>query len=104
MKKVMFALMALVLSASVVGATAVRALDVKPASVNTAVNVIDEKVKIKPEELPETVKATLKGQEYSGWEISSAYKNTESSTYEVELKKATEVMTVKFDKDGKPVE
>jgi hypothetical protein len=100
MKKVMFAIMALVFSASVVGAATIQAFGVK----TSIITVDDQKVKIKPEELPDAVKTALKGQDYTGWEINSAYKFSESGTYEVELKKAAETKTVKFDKDGKAID
>ena len=57
--------------------------------------------KIKAEDLPETVKTTLNGDEYTGWLIQSAYKIKSKDQYEVELKKGAETKTVKLDKDGK---
>lgn len=99
MKKVMFALLAFLLSASVVSASTVLVSD--DAGI---VRVVDEKVKIKPEELPEAVKVALNSPDYTGWQINAAYKHTEKEIYEVELKNGTEVNTVKFDKNGKKVE
>jgi hypothetical protein len=60
----------------------------------------EDKLKIKKEELPETVKKTLEGEAFKGWALTNAYKMN-NSEYEVELKKGTNVQTVKFDKDGK---
>jgi hypothetical protein len=99
MKKVMFALLAFLLSASVVSAATVSVSDN-----SVTVNVVDEKVKIKPEELPDAVKMALNSPDYTGWQINAAYKYSETEIYEVELKNGTEVTTVKFDKDGKKVE
>ncbi len=64
----------------------------------------DEKVKIKSEELPDGVKKALEMQDYRGWLIDSAFKNTAKETYEVHLKNGAETKVVKFDKDGKKVE
>jgi hypothetical protein len=69
----------------------------------SVVQMADEKIKIKNEELPEAVKKTLAGDEYKGWEVSNAYMYKESGTYEVEVKKGTELKTFKFDKEGKLV-
>ncbi len=100
MKKVMFALLALVFSASIASAATISATDVK----TSIVKADDEKVKIKTEELPDAVQTALKGQDFTGWEITSAYKHTETGTFEVELKNAAEVKTVKFDKDGNTID
>ncbi len=74
-----------------------------PAVKSGIMRTVDEKVKIKPEELPEAVRTKLSGDAYKGWEVSTAYMYKESKTYEVELKKSGETKTVKFDKDGKEV-
>lgn len=60
----------------------------------------EEKVKIKKEELPEAARKTLEGDAFKGWEITNAYK-LKNGEYEVEIKKADSVQTLKFDKDGK---
>jgi hypothetical protein len=91
MKKVIFALLALTVSASVVSASTIKSND--PTSV---VNVIDEKVKISPEELPDAVKAALNSPDFTGWQINAAYKYTESGMYEVELKNGEEMTSIKF--------
>lgn len=96
MKKVLFALLAVIVSMSVVSATTISANDN-----SSVVNTIDEKVKIKPEELPDAVKTALSAPDYTGWQISQAYKITDQDAYEVELKNGAEVKVVKFDKDGK---
>ena len=99
MKKVMFALLALTVSASVVSASTIKSND------GTAiVNVLDEKVKISPEELPDAVKAALNSPDFTGWQIAAAYKYTESGMYEVELKNGDETTSIKFDQDGKQVQ
>ncbi|MDV3309035.1 MAG: hypothetical protein LOY03_09485 [Cyclobacteriaceae bacterium] len=99
MKKVLFALLAIMGSVSVMTATA------NVADVNAIVAALeDEKMQIQPEELPDAVKAALNSEDYTGWQISAAYKYAEKDIYEVELKKGEEVATVKFDKDGQKVE
>lgn len=66
----------------------------------------DQKSTIKADSLPAPVKATLKGADYAGWEVASAteVKSAKAPYYEIQLKKGTEVKTVKLDKDGKKVE
>lgn len=96
MKKVLFALLAVIVSMSVVSATTISTNDN-----SSVVNTVDEKVKIKPEELPDAVKTALSAPDYTGWQISNAYKITDQDAYEVELKNGAEVKVVKFDKDGK---
>ena len=63
-----------------------------------------EKVKIKPEQLPEAVKTTLKGDDYKGWTAYTAYHDTVKNYYEVELRKGSETKSLKFDADGKKVD
>ncbi len=99
MKKVVFALIAVVASGAVVNATTVAV-----STTNGVTKTQEEKVKIKAEELPEEVKTALKGEEYKDWEISQAYKYTTTEHYEVELKNAAETKTVKFDKDGNVID
>jgi len=99
MKKVLFALLAIMGSVSVISATANVMNDNA-----TVVALEDEKMQIQPEELPDAVKAALNSEDYTGWQISAAYKYAEKDIYEVELKNGEEVATVKFDKDGQKVE
>jgi len=64
----------------------------------------EEKVKIKPEELPAAVRTTLQSEDYTGWTIDNAYKYPVSGTFEVQMKKGGESRVFKFDKDGKKIE
>ena len=62
-----------------------------------------EKTKITFAELPDAVQKTLKGESYSGWEVTNVYQITKADTgkeYEVELKKNQETQTVLFNADG----
>ncbi len=70
---------------------------------NNRVVVQDEKEKINADQLPETVKTTLSGEEYKDWTVSAAYHLKSSDQYEVELSKDGETKTVKLDKDGKVI-
>ncbi|HEY9006021.1 hypothetical protein [Ohtaekwangia sp.] len=101
MKKVMFVLFALV--AGVGFANAQVSSDPAPAATQST-QMQDEKTKIKAEELPQTIKKALEGEDYRGWLINAAYHNKAKNTYEVELKNGAETKTVKFDKDGKKVD
>ena len=99
MKKLMFAFIALLGSVAFVSANGISySINQTPAAQQ------DEKVKIKPEELPEGVKKALEMQDYRGWLVDAAYKETAKETYEVHLKNGAETKIVKFDKDGKKVE
>jgi len=99
MKKVMFALVA-----SLISGAAVYAQEAQTPS-NAAVAVEQEqKVKIKSEELPEAVKKSLEAQEYKGWLINAAYHTASTDTYTVELKNGAETKTIKFNKDGKKID
>lgn len=97
MKKVLFALFAFMVSASVVSA---NTIDMN----NETVLVQDDKVKIQPEELPEAVKTALNSEDYVGWQIAAAYKHADGETFEVELKNDAETKTVKFDKEGNKID
>ncbi|HEY5916843.1 MAG TPA: hypothetical protein VIU13_05555 [Chryseolinea sp.] len=97
MKKLMFALIALLGSVAFVSANVIT-YSQTPAAQQ------DEKVKIKPEELPEAVKKALEMQDYRGWLVDAAYKDSKTENYEVHLKNGAETKIVKFNKDGKKVE
>ena len=99
MKKLMFAFIALLGSVAFVSADAIS----YPVNQTPAAQQ-DEKVKIKPEELPEAVKKSLEMADYRGWLVDAAYKDTAKETYEVHLKNGAETKIVKFNKDGKKVE
>lgn len=91
------------LSAILLGAcTLVVNAQTQPSTASaTTANAIQEKKEIKAADLPETVKKTLAGDDYKGWEVSKAF--VANDVYEVELKKGTEAKTFKFDKDGKVI-
>ncbi|NBP68091.1 MAG: hypothetical protein EBR30_16130 [Cytophagia bacterium] len=69
----------------------------------TTDNVVQEKTKIKAEELPQAVQTTLASDTYRGWEVVNAYVLKDKKQYEVELKNGAENKTFKFSEDGKVV-
>jgi len=101
MKKVIFAIVAGVMS---VGAVQVAKAQAAPKATETATAQTDEKVKIKVEELPDAIKTALGGDAYKGWSANSAFYNKTKDIYEVDVKKGTEAKTLKFTKDGTIVE
>ena len=101
MKKVIFAIVAGVLS---VGAVQVANAQTATTPTQIAASQTDEKIKIKVEELPDAVKNTLEGDAYKGWSAHAAYFNKTKDIYEVDVKKGTETKTLKFNKDGSTVE
>jgi len=86
-------------------ATTMYAQDVKttaPATTTAAAPQDDSKAKIDPATLPDAVKATLAGDQYKGWVISTAWATkTDPVSYTVELKKDDKTTIVNLDKDGK---
>lgn len=95
------------LSALLMGfaATATFAQPVKTATIETIAQ--QEKTPIKLEELPDAVKTTLSGEEYSEWTPSNAFvASTEEGTkyFEITLKKEEEVKVVNLGEDGKVIE
>jgi len=56
-------------------------------------------------ELPAPIQDKLKGQNYTGWMISKAYKKDKdgSAMYLVELKNGTDTKKVKFDAEGNEI-
>src|SRR6478609_3957220 len=62
--------------------------------------VQDDRLKIKKDELPESARKILDGDQFRGWSIVNIYK-TKEGEYEVELKKGDTTQAVKFDKEGR---
>ena len=62
--------------------------------------VQDDRLKIKKDELPESARKILDGDQFKGWSIVNIYK-TKEGEYEVELKKGDTTQAVKFDKEGR---
>ncbi len=78
-----------------------------PTVSTNIVVALQEKVAVKPEDLPEAVKTALAGDAYKGWEVTGAFlvtKEDKTQYYEIAVKKGEETATVNLDKDGKKVE
>lgn len=87
------------------GFATVQASDLKKIE---TVSVQDSVVKtpIKLEELPAAIKTVLAAEPYSKWTPTAAFtvKDGAKEYFQVDVKKEEQVGSLKFDKDGKPVE
>jgi uncharacterized protein YcnI len=66
----------------------------------------EEKVAVKPEDLPEGIKKTIKSDEFSGWTVKKAFLVTEgdhTQYYELQVANGKENARVKLDKNGNNV-
>ncbi len=92
-------------SFTVINAAPVK--QVNSAAVTQLSGTDQDKVEVKPEDLPEAVKTTLASEPYNEWKVEKAYAVTTEdgkSYYEINLSKGEETATVNLDKDGKKVE
>ncbi|MEO6684389.1 MAG: hypothetical protein ABIN24_00430 [Dyadobacter sp.] len=74
---------------------------------NQAITVTQEKVSVKPDDLPSAVKATINSDAFAGWKVTTAYLVTnddKTQYYDLSVKKGSESARVKLDKNGKNVE
>ncbi|TKT90258.1 hypothetical protein [Dyadobacter frigoris] len=74
---------------------------------NHAITVTQEKVSVKPEDLPAAIKATINSDAFAGWKVTTAYLVTnddKTQYYDLSVKKGSENARVKLDKNGKNVE
>ncbi|WP_439557890.1 hypothetical protein [Dyadobacter sp.] len=63
----------------------------------------EDKVAVKPEDLPEGIKKTIKSDDFAGWTVKKAFlvtENNNSQYYELQVAKGNENARVKLDKDG----
>jgi hypothetical protein len=60
--------------------------------------------KVNSSDIPASLRSTLGGSQYSGWEKSSVYVNQAGDRYSVRLGDASSPRTYYFDRTGKPVE
>jgi hypothetical protein len=77
------------------------------AETNNAVIITQDKVPVKPEDLPAAIKATISSEAFAGWKVTTAYLVTnddKSQYYDLSVKKGSENARVKLDKNGKNVE
>jgi len=105
MKKLIVSALALTLiSFASVQANTTSEISIQERS--AAVSDKQEKVAVKPEDLPEGIKKTIKGEEFAGWKVTSAFLITapdKTQYYELNVKNGSESARVKLDKDGKNV-
>ena len=106
MKKLIVSAVALTLIsfASVQANTPINTLSSKEATFATG---RQDKVAVKPENLPEGIKKTIKGEAFAGWKVTSAFLITgedKTQYYELNVKNGSESARVKLDKDGNNVE
>lgn len=69
--------------------------------------LVQDKMSVKPDELPEPIKSTLSAGAYAGWEITEAFlitKQDRTQYFEIIVKKGSEVSKINLDKDGRKVE
>ena len=90
------------------GLSAVQASEVNTMKNAAIVAVQDSAVKtpVKLEELPEPITTALKSDTYKGWAATEAWSVKEGTKeyYLINVKKEAETGSLKFDKDGKPVQ
>jgi Ni/Co efflux regulator RcnB len=66
----------------------------------------DDKVAVKPSELPEGIRKTIQSDQFEGWTVRKAYLVTEEDKtqyYELQVAKGKESARVRLDKDGNNV-
>lgn len=66
----------------------------------------DDKVAVKPEDLPEGIKNTIKSDQFSGWTVKKAFLVTEpdkTQYYELQVANGGQSARVKLDKNGRNV-
>ncbi len=74
---------------------------------NAALTVTQDKVSVKPEDLPAAVKATINSDAFAGWKVVEAFLVTaddKTQYYDLSVKKGKESARVKLDKNGRNVE
>jgi hypothetical protein len=74
---------------------------------NSALTITQDKVSVKPDDLPAAVKATINSEAFAGWKVVEAFLVTaddKTQYYDLSVKKGNENARVKLDKDGRNVE
>lgn len=101
MKKLILAALLL----TIFGVTEMQANTTKAGTV--AWSHRQDKVAVRPDDLPEAVKNTLAGDAYAGWQVTSAFlvtKEDNSQYFEINAKKGEESTVINLDKYGKKVD
>jgi hypothetical protein len=103
MKKLMFAFCLMLGAAVAVNAQDTTSTTTPSSEYNTQGQDQDQdKEAIAASELPAAVRASLEGQDYSGWTVGQAYRKMKDgkTVYAVEMKQGAETKMVKFDEQG----
>lgn len=77
------------------------------AETTSALTVNQDKVPVKPEDLPAAVKATINSEAFAGWKVVEAFLVTgddKTQYYDLSVMKGKETARVKLDKNGRNVE
>ncbi|QRR03371.1 hypothetical protein [Dyadobacter sandarakinus] len=93
--------------ALMLGLTGFQASLYAGTSPNSLPCIMQDKVAVRPDDLPEAVKSTLTSDAYAGWQVTSAFlitREDNSQYFEINLKKGEESMTANIDKFGKKVD
>jgi hypothetical protein len=99
----------LIISAVALTLTTVASADAANWATTHRIEVVglQEKVAVKPEQLPKAIQDVIQGDDFKGWEVVSAFLITaqdKTQYYELNVKRGTENARVKLDKDGKNVD
>ncbi len=101
---------ALCLSGAVMAQDTTRTQPTQPTQPNQTTQTPDQNykkdmVQIKSTEVPASLKTTLQGSQYKGWEAGTVYRNQNSDMYLVEMKEGSNPpKTYRFDANGKVIE
>jgi len=95
---------ALCLSVATVNAQDAPQRSKDSTSVQPTQNYVKDMAKINATEIPASLRSTLQGSQYTGWENATIYRSKDSDMYLVEMKDASDRTTsYRFDANGKIV-
>ena len=103
MKKLIISALAL----SLISFSSLRAAEGSVLKYSENVSLAQDKVAVKPENLPKAILDVIKSDDFKGWDVVSAFLITgedQSQYYELNVKRGKENARVKLDKDGKNVD
>lgn len=63
----------------------------------------NDMIKLKPAEIPEAIKQTLKNDEFKGWESGTMFKSPDGQVYLLQMGKGEKAKVYRFDPHGKAV-
>ncbi|MCE7066210.1 hypothetical protein [Dyadobacter sp. CY326] len=95
----------LILSAMLLGLAGIIKINAAPVTMTVVVK--QDKVAVRPDDLPEAVKNALSSDAYSGWQVTSAFlvtREDNSQYFEINAKKAEQTTVINMDKYGKKVD